>query len=231
MSSNRWHAIWQRRTPYPDLTSTLAQLIPLDGYNAFGGPSETNWLAYIEQIAARLPIASDASVFDVGCGSGAFLYPFYQAGRRVGGLDYSETLVNIARATMPNADLQVGEATTLNTAETFDVVVSQAMFMYLPSHDYAATVLRKMVQKATRSIGIFDVPDLATRDADLAQRRQALGDEEYARRYAGLDHQYYARDWFAQRLADMAVNVRVEDQCLRGYAHSAYRFNVFIQRR
>lgn len=37
------------------------------------------------------------SLFEVGCGYGANLYLFYKDGIRVGGLDYSETLIDIMK--------------------------------------------------------------------------------------------------------------------------------------
>ena len=217
----------------PDAASTLAQLIAIDGFNSpFGGLSETaHWLRYLDSLRPKLLISAGDSIFEVGCGAGAFLYPFYQMGHQVAGIDYAQNLVNIASTVMPEAEISLGEATALPTQRSYDVVVSNGVFLYFADDDYAARVLRQMVQLANKSIGVFDVPDLAKKEEALQQRIATIGAAEYAEKYQGLDHLYYDKDWFAQTLADEAVNITIEDQHIEGYGNSLYRFNVFIQKR
>jgi trans-aconitate methyltransferase len=228
-----WQEIWSKKHVMPDTACTLAQLIALDGFNSpFGGLHETShWLNYLDALRLKLSIREGDSIFEVGCGAGAFLYPFYQRGHPVAGIDYSERLVNVASTAMPGAVIRLGEATTLTSHPPYDVVVSNGVFLYFADYAYAALVLRQMVQTATKSVGVFDVPDLAKKEAALQHRIVTLGAAAYAEQYQGLDHLYYARDWFAQILTDEPVNITVEDQCIEGYGNSQYRFNVFIHKR
>lgn len=228
-----WQEIWSRKQALPDSAETLAQLIAIDGFNSpFGGLNETaHWLQYLDSLRLRVPILAGDSIFEVGCGAGAFLYPFYQAGHRVAGLDYAPNLVALAAAVMPEAEIRCGDATQLPKQQRFDVVVSNGVFLYFADYEYAACVLRRMVQAATKSVGIFDVPDLAKQEEALAHRLATIGAAEYAEKYRGLDHLYYDRNWFAQTLAGEDIAITIEDQQIEGYGNSPYRFNVFIQRK
>jgi hypothetical protein len=60
----------------------------------------------------------------------------------------------------------------------------------------------------------------------MAARRASLGPEEYEKRYRGLDHRYYSRDWIAAELRALGFGrVEVESQAIEGYANGLYRFN------
>ncbi|AOX00673.1 methyltransferase type 12 [Moorena producens PAL-8-15-08-1] len=229
---NNWHDIWNRRQADEAEQPTLLSLLVANGYDPpwSSGVQESGWMAYGKHIAARLNITPKDSLLEVGCGAGAFLYPFYQQGNPVAGIDYSANLVKIARVAMPQATIRVGEAIDLPRDRQFDVVLSGGVFHYFPTYDYAAEVLRGMVQIAQKSIGILDVPDLSKQEAAISARKAAIGDAEYEQRYRGLDHLYYSKDWFQQVLATESVQVTTEDQCLQGYDNSKYRFNVLIDK-
>jgi hypothetical protein len=53
----------------------------------------------------RLGIRSGDTVYELGCGAGAFLYPLWQRGVKVGGLDYSSSLLDAARRGVAILDL------------------------------------------------------------------------------------------------------------------------------
>lgn len=225
-----WKTIWSRKQAEAGSGSVLAQLLDIDGFtSAFGRLDDTGpWMDYVEMQAKRLGMQPGDSLYEVGCGGGAFLYPFWQRGHAVAGADYAPNLVAVARRAMPGARLRVLEARDIPTEEPADVVVSNGVFLYFPDEDYAAAVLSRMVAMARRSIGIFDVCDLALKADALADRKAILGEAEYARMYGGLDHLYLGRDWFSRQLADRPVRVEVESQSLRGYGNSKYRYNVYI---
>lgn len=66
------------------------------------------------------------STLDVGCGRGSWLVDFVQWGvdpRRVAGIDIVPGRVTDARRSLPDADIQVGDASRMPWADgTFDVV-------------------------------------------------------------------------------------------------------------
>ncbi|HEY9705177.1 MAG TPA: methyltransferase domain-containing protein, partial [Allocoleopsis sp.] len=122
IKENNWHLIWNKKQLNPDLEPTLEQLIALDGFDSpFSGMNKTEfWLSYIENIANKLQITSNDSIFEVGCGAGAFLYPFYQQGNQVAGIDYSSNLVNISKKAIPQGNIIVGEAIDIPLNNRFD---------------------------------------------------------------------------------------------------------------
>jgi len=225
-----WEEIWERRAPSAAPSSTLMSLMKLDGLDTgYGSVTEDNWVAGVREAARRLSLTPGESVFEVGCGSGAFLYDLYRQGFEVAGLDRSATLVGHARQAMPEGQFIQSDAAHLDIRESYDAVLSFSVFLYFPSHSYARQVIEAMVHKARRAVAILDIPDVAKKTAAMARRIETVGGEEaYARRYAGLDHQYYDRTWVAQVLIDCGLaDVQVADQWIDGYANSEFRFNAW----
>lgn len=74
---NRWKNIWEKRSLDSNYESTLAELIRLDGFDGKTGKIEIKaWLKYIEDIQKQIGIRDNDSVFEIGCGSGAFYIHF-----------------------------------------------------------------------------------------------------------------------------------------------------------
>jgi SAM-dependent methyltransferase len=225
---NSWHEIWEKKPDDETATSTLSLLLSADGYDTLAAITPKAWTEHVDRIASRADLRESDSVFDVGCGAGAFLWPFRAKGQRVGGLDYSLRQIGRARAAMPEvADFTVGEALSLAERPMYDAVISCGTFLYFPDLPYAEGVLRRMAAKAERTMAILDLPDLAKKDEILLWRERALGQETYRLRYAGLSHLYYAKEWFDHLLQQMNVTYAIEDQLFEGYNHSPFRFNVF----
>ena len=228
MHQSRWHAIWSKRQRDGDGAPTLAELLALDGFDILGGVTVAAFRAHCDYLAVEMDLRAGETIFDVGCGAGAFLYPFHEQGHGVGGLDYAANLVQIAATAMPGADVQHGEAAMLESEPPFDAVVAHGSFLYFPDHAYAAAVLQRMVRKARRHLAILDVPDQERQAEALAARQATLGPEEYARKYSGLDHLNFERDWFAKTLSAVDCTITVKQQSMPGYLHNPYRFNVFV---
>lgn len=226
-----WDALWERRTLPSPGRSVLADLMAADGLDSgFAGLGEDAWAANVHGVASALGLlVPGTSVFEVGCGAGAFVYELGRLGCAVSGLDRSPALVGRAREVMPRGSFAVADAAGLEVEPRVDAVVSFGVFLYFASLPYAARVLDRMVGKARRVVAVLDVPDAATRDEDLAHRRErAGGPAAYARRYEGLDHLYYDRAWFADALRARGLEgVRIEDQAIDGYGNAPYRFNAW----
>ena len=63
----------------------------------------------------------NANVLDIGCGIGRTTIPLSEAGFNVIGIDFSETLINKAKAKFPNIDFRIGNACDLKFSdEGFD---------------------------------------------------------------------------------------------------------------
>jgi trans-aconitate methyltransferase len=229
---NNWHTVWNKKDLEVRADLTLQNLIAVDGFDSsFGYLDEASWLRYVTHISSILNISSDTSIFEVGCGAGAFLYPFYQQGNKVSGIDYSSSLAKIAQAVMPRSMIHCGEAIVMPQDLSFDVVVANGVFFYFPHYEYAKTVLHLMLNAATQGIGIFDVPDLAKKADAIEYRKKIAGIENYEERYQDLDHLYFERDWFYQALENHPVDISIEDQNIADYGNSWYRYNVFITKK
>ena len=104
---NKWREIWNRRKPVTDgLTGdwehVYLELKRLNGYDVMeGGISLDAWLELDAEIKQRLHLTHGGRAFEVGCGAGANLYLLQRAGITVGGTDYAESLVAIARGAPP----------------------------------------------------------------------------------------------------------------------------------
>lgn len=225
-----WKAVWSAKAFQAPDGSVLSGLMAADGYDTpFGRLSEEAWLGYVRHWAQALGVEANTSVFEVGCGAGAFLYELYRNGVRVAGMDLAAALIQAAREVMPDGHFAVGEASELSPDPPADVVLSCGVFFYFPSLEYARDVLARMVAKARRAVLILDVPDLALRERAVADRIAAAGGPEaYRERYQGLEHTYFDRGWLAGEMRKLGlVDVRTVDQAIPGYRNGAFRFNAW----
>ncbi len=229
--SKTWEEIWEGRKLDPARGSPLAALMAADGYDTgYGNLDEATWRGFVARTADRMGITPGASVFEVGCGAGAFLQPLHERGCRVAGLDASATLIGYARAAMPDGRFTHAEALALDPAEPHDFVLSCGVFIYFPGLDYARKVVERMVAGARRGVAFLEMGDKAKEAHAAALRRGTMGQAEYEERYRGLEHLYFDKEWLRALLGELgAREIEIEDQGIAGYANSSYRFNAFAR--
>lgn len=93
--------------------------------------SENRQLPTYEAALELVPLAPGGRVLDIGCGAGAFLGLVAERGGEPHGIDASETLIDFARAHLPDADLRVGDMEHLPWDEdTFDLVTGFNSFFF-----------------------------------------------------------------------------------------------------
>ena len=224
-----WKEIWEARRVDSTSGSVLARLMSAGGFDTpFAAASDEAWLQHVSRTAAAIGIVPGCSVFDVGCGAGAYLFDLHQRGCSVAGLDGSSTLIRLAAEAMPLGTWIHADAAELDDRERYDFVVASGSFHCFPSLEYAQAVIERMARKARRGVMLLDLPDLAKREDAIASRSRLVGGEAYARKYDGLDHLYFDRTWVRTALSNAGVSrIEIEDQQIEGYPNAAHRYNVF----
>jgi 2-polyprenyl-3-methyl-5-hydroxy-6-metoxy-1,4-benzoquinol methylase len=81
---NNWKDIWNKEDRVNDIV--LQALVKADGFDEGAGSFNLDdWKAYTAKLFEKLNISNMSSIYDVGCGSGAFVYPLYLKNYKVGG--------------------------------------------------------------------------------------------------------------------------------------------------
>jgi hypothetical protein len=73
---DKWKKIWNKDERVNKII--LESLIKADGFDSGAGSFTVNdWINYTNEFYKVLDIKSNDSLYDIGCGSGAFVYPLY----------------------------------------------------------------------------------------------------------------------------------------------------------
>lgn len=225
-----WENIWSKRVSEAN-PDTLTNLISLDGFDSSVNKiSAESWLEYVFHVSNKAGITNEHSVFEVGCGSGAFLYPLHSRLRKFGGLDYSKVLIDIAKKTMPEGDFSYCAAHECNTDDKYDFVIANSVFHYFSGYDYAENVLLLMLEKANLGLVILELPNWGTKSESELSRRGALEVAEYEEKYKNLQHLYYPTSFFENFALKHHLAYSVTEQSIEGYSQSAYRFNCYLNK-
>lgn len=235
---NNWNKIWENRI-INNIKKTnhsyfefIDYLLSIDGFDSGTGKiCSSAWVKFINQINSELDIKKNHSIFEVGCGAGAFLYPYYSAGNIVSGIDYSEKLVSHCNKIFQTNNFNVLEAINIESNPQFDFIFSFSVFFYFPDLEYASIVLDLMMAKAKNAIAILDVPDIDKREECESLRRMQYPPGEYEKKYEGLNHLYYSKNWFREQSKRLkGTSIYIFDQNIEGYLNSKFRFNCIIRK-
>lgn len=115
-------------------------------------------LELAERVAETLDVGPGTRMFEVDCGPGEFLYPFYMNGFVVGGTDSQADAIEQATVAMPEGLFQVATAEALDPAIPWEVVVCRSLGD-APSSDYMRGLVARMFAKATHAVALLDVPE------------------------------------------------------------------------
>ncbi len=137
--------------------SPLQALLAAEG--SVADDPEPAWRDFVEHVVESLDVGPGTRIWDVGCGAGAFLYPLWENGYIVGGVDDSEDRIAQARAAMPQGTFVVGEPAAVDPAEPWDVVIASRGFAACADVDQARGLLARMAAKATHAVAILNVPE------------------------------------------------------------------------
>ena len=139
--------------------SPLQTLLAAEGSVAHD--PEPAWRDFVEHVVESLDVGPGTRIWDVGCGAGAFLYPLWENGYIVGGVDDSEARITLARKAMPQGAFVVGQPTAVDPAEPWDVVIASRGFAACADLDQARGLLARMAAKATHAVAILNLLEAA----------------------------------------------------------------------
>lgn len=92
---------------------------------------ERGWL---DRFAALIP--QDATILDIGCGSGEPLAShFIESGYAVTGVDSSPSLIDMCQTRFPGSDWQVADMRNLSLGKSFDGLIAWDSFFHLTFED------------------------------------------------------------------------------------------------
>ena len=157
--------------PGPD-RSLLETLLAAEG--SVAADPEPAWRDFVEHVVESLDVGPGTRIWDVGCGAGAFLYPLWENGYIVGGVDDSAARIALARRAMPQGVFVVGQPTAVDPAEPWDVVVASRGFAACTDLDQARGLLARMAAKATHAVAILNVPEAGEPGATATARAGLL---------------------------------------------------------
>ena len=235
---NHWQEIWNKRNSHLadiDRTDKRAMLLELKRINGFDIVNEgVPYEAFLEKYDATkeaLALPEGGSVFEVGCGAGANLWLFQQDGFRVGGIDFSASLLAVANDVLDGdslCEIVRDEACNLPQEEKYDGALSDGVFHYFPDEAYAQEVMEGMLEKTRGNIAILDVHDATKEEEFFAFRRQL--DPDYDEHYRGLNKLFYDRSFFEKFAKKHGLTVSFHPLALDGYWNAPFVYSVFFSR-
>jgi len=227
---NNWKKIWNKNERVNEII--LDMLIKADGFDSpTGGFILEDWTIYTNDLYKKISIQENDSIFEVGCGCGAFIYPLYLKGHKVGGVDYSKILISLAKPILTGGDFKNQEATEIEEKIKYDILISHGVFFYFDNLDYAKKVIEKMIRKANKKIAILDINDKTKQAMYHDLRMQTMTKDDYKQKYAGLEHLFYTKDFFINIAKEHDLDIEIWDQSFEKYNNSKFRFNVIMRKK
>ncbi len=210
-------------------------MVKANGFDAGSGKfSVHDWITYCKSHYKKIGIRTSDSIFEIGCGSGAFLFLLYKKQHVIAGIDYSPELIKLANKFMPKANIKENDAISFSQDQKYDVIVSHGVFLYFESLQYAEEVIKRMVNTSVKKIAILDICDFDKKEIYHEVRirdfiEDGYTEDEYWKRYEGLDHLFYTKDFFRNLGNQHNLNTEIYDQNIENYEYygnSKLRFNV-----
>ncbi|CEM23797.1 unnamed protein product [Vitrella brassicaformis CCMP3155] len=171
---------------WTDVFGRMAQEGEFDHLHQMAGWKDlddpTVWHLYVKDTIGSTNIRSGDRVFECGCGVGAFLSCVQSIvhGLQLSGVDASQSCIERARVNIADGHFMVGllpEATKEMQEGSYDAVVCNSVFQYLPSLDVAETVVNEMLRLSARSVIIADVCDTEYEALTTRRMKEVWGDK------------------------------------------------------
>lgn len=94
-------------------------------------------------------------ILDAGCGTGDLTYEISSTGAKVVGVDHSEQMITAAKKKYPHLDFYVKDLLTLDKANTFDAVFSNAVLHWIKQPELALKAIYGSIRSGGRFVAEF----------------------------------------------------------------------------
>jgi len=150
-------------------------------------------------------------VLDAGCGTGYLSIKLAERGALVTGIDFSERMIAIARATDPTTDFHVDSCSELSTIEddAFDMVVANYVLMDTPDLEGTIVAFHRVLKPGGVAVLVFSHPCFPAGRATVPGNRSGatyVWDFPYFQRQKCIDppwaHFTSEFTWFHRPLSD-----------------------------
>ena len=230
---NRWRDIWSKKT-IPNFDKiTLQDLILANGFdNGVGSYSENTWRLMVSDLSERTEILPGKKVLEIGCGSGAVLFALNELVKvECYGVDYSQRLIEVAKAAIPGGNFLVREADQPCFSEvSWDMVFSNSVFHYFPDQEYVRRVIinwTNQISPGGRFV-LLDLPDKEHEKTYHSERKKAYKDpSKYEADYKDLRHLFFDKSIVVKFLETIGMkDVTVFPHPVSSYGNARFRFNI-----
>lgn len=228
-----WKRLWNNRKIPNQKQFDLQSLIEVDGFdNGVGSYNEASWREMVRMFAEQVNLKTGDKVLEIGCGGGAFLFALSEILEiDIHGIDYSESLVSLAKKAVPHGHFKLSEADKSCFSDCkFDILFSHSVFHYFPNHKYAQRVISTWLKKLKVG-GKFVLMDLNDARCEIEyneKRAQEFGGlDKYLQTYNGLHHLFFDRKKLEKFLRSNGMqDVIYFPHVCKDYGNSKFRFNL-----
>ncbi len=125
------------------LTNTQKREIVRNDYNAIANQYAESYCQidyckkYIDDFVKSL---KGKNILDVGCGAGKFTNYFCKLGFNAKGVDFSTSLIKIAKQNYPDINFVCTDIVNYKTDELYDGIFVKDMLFHLPDQDILTTL-------------------------------------------------------------------------------------------
>lgn len=236
---NSWKQIWNKKNvvEIKDNGSefdTYCVLKKANGFDVAVGNESiyfksfySEWIFFYERVKDIFEGESINSIYEVGCGSGVNLFMFQNRENcEVGGCDYSAPMIESVKSVTSGSDFTCCAADGIDTETKYDIVMSESVFQYFESLEYAEIVLRKMLKKSKKLVYLGEIHNKEYEKELIDYRKKTIKD--YENRYAGLGKLFFSKDWIENIAKDFGKTVVYTSINNPEYLNSRYEFNCYI---
>jgi len=236
--NQNWLNTWENKSVKKSSdTELLSQLIEADGYSGGAGSySEKEWRKMCKHFGELIGLSKSDKILEIGCGSGAFLLvlkEYFQC--QIYGVDYSDSLIKIAKKHLSGEFIHAEAIEPDKFDESFDFIVSNSVFQYFPSIDYACMVIQKSseILRDSGVIAILDINDKSKEGSYHSSRKLLHSNpESYDLLYKDHPHLFYSKQEIINMLTDNGFhNIQFFDHYSKSYENAKFRFNVIAEKK